>query len=51
VLENLRRRYVLSYTSTNRKHDGEFRSVEIKPKRDGLVVNSVGGYTAPAADK
>jgi VWFA-related protein len=47
ILENLRRRYVISYTSTNPKHDGGFRNVEIRPKREGIVIDAPGGYTAP----
>ncbi|MCC7009291.1 MAG: VWA domain-containing protein [Acidobacteria bacterium] len=47
ILENLRRRYILSYDSTNRTRDGAWRKVEIRPKRQGLIVESRGGYTAP----
>ena len=47
VLENLRRRYVLSYTSTNALHDGKWRNVEIRPKTDGVRVTSRNGYFAP----
>ncbi len=51
ILENLRRRFVLTYTSTNSKHDGAWRTVEIRSTRPGLVVESRGGYFAPADDK
>ena len=47
ILENLRRRYILSYTSTNAERDGAWRKVEIKAKRDGVVIQSRGGYFAP----
>jgi VWFA-related protein len=47
VVENLRRRYVLSYVSTNSKRDGQWRQVEIRPKTPGHVVSSNGGYFAP----
>ena len=47
ILENLRRRYVISYTSTNDSRDGAWRKVEIKSLRDGVVVESRGGYFAP----
>jgi VWFA-related protein len=47
VLENLRRRYVISYTSTNSTHDGAWRTVEIRSRRDGVVIESRGGYFAP----
>jgi VWFA-related protein len=47
ILENLRRRYVLSYTSTNTEHDGAWRKVDIRSRRPGLSVVSRGGYFAP----
>jgi VWFA-related protein len=47
VIENLRRRYVLSYTSTNSLHDGSWRSVEIRSRTRDLVVATLGGYFAP----
>jgi hypothetical protein len=47
IIENLRQRYVLSYTSTNSKRDGAWRHVEIKPRGDSLVVTTGGGYFAP----
>lgn len=47
ILENLRRRYMISYTSTNKAYDGAWRDVEIRAKRPGLVIESAGGYKAP----
>ena len=47
VVEDLRRRYVLGYTSTNSIHDGTWRTVEIRPKTAGRVVVTGGGYFAP----
>jgi Ca-activated chloride channel family protein len=47
VVENLRRRYVLSYTSTHKQHDGSWRSVDIKANEPGAIVSSTGGYFAP----
>jgi VWFA-related protein len=47
ILENLRRRYVISYTSTNKAYDGAWREVVIKSKIPGLVIDSKGGYKAP----
>jgi Ca-activated chloride channel homolog len=47
IIENLRRRYVISYTSTNDARDGAWRKVEIKSNREGIVVESRGGYFAP----
>ena len=48
ILENLRRRYVIGYTSTNSTRDGAWRKVEIRSKRAGVTVASRGGYFAPA---
>jgi VWFA-related protein len=47
ILENLRRRYVISYTSKNRKYDGAWRTVEIRPRRDGIAIDATDGYFAP----
>jgi Ca-activated chloride channel family protein len=47
VIESLRRRYVLGYTSTNSQHDGGWRTVEIRPHTPGYVVSSESGYFAP----
>jgi len=47
ILENLRRRYVISYTSTNSTHDGAWREVEIRTGLEGIVIESQGGYFAP----
>jgi len=48
IVENLRRRYVISYTSSNSTRDGKWRKVEIKTRYPGTVVASRGGYNAPA---
>jgi hypothetical protein len=48
ILENLRRRYVIGYTSTNSTRDGAWRKVEIRSRRAGVTVASRGGYFAPA---
>jgi VWFA-related protein len=48
IVDDLRRRYVLSYTSTNAKHDGGWRTVEIRPREPGNLVLTAGGYFAPA---
>ena len=47
ILENLRRRFVITYTSTNRRHDGGWRTVQIVPTREGIAIDSKGGYFAP----
>jgi len=47
IVENLRRRYVVGYASTNPKRDGGWRTVDIKPREGTLQVRSRGGYFAP----
>ena len=48
IVENLRQRYVVSYSSTNSDRNGEWRTVEIRPREPGLVVTATEGYFAPA---
>lgn len=48
VIENLRHRYIVGYTSTNPARDGKWRSVEIRPRASGVRVTSRKGYFAPA---
>ena len=48
MVEDLRRRYVVSYTSTNGARNGQWRSVDIKlTSAPQVTVRSAGGYTAP----
>ena len=47
VIESLRRRYVVSYTSTNTKRDGGWRAVQINIRQPETTVRSRGGYVAP----
>jgi Ca-activated chloride channel family protein len=47
IVENIRRRYVVGYTSTNSTRNGAWRTVEIKPRQDGARVISRGGFFAP----
>ena len=47
VVEHLRRRYVVSYQSTNGTRDGEWRTVDIAVAKPDLAVTSRGGYFAP----
>ena len=47
IVENLRRRYVISFTSTNSTRDGQWRDVEIRTRTPGTIVNGRGGYFAP----
>ena len=46
IVEELRRRYQIGYTSTNSKRDGGWRKVEIRSK--GVTVRSRGGFFAPS---
>jgi hypothetical protein len=47
VVDDLRRRYLVTYTSTNSRRDGGWREVSITAAQPGLVIRSVGGYAAP----
>jgi len=47
ILDELRRRYVLGYESTNRRRDGQWRKVEIRPRQRDIEIRSRGGYYAP----
>jgi hypothetical protein len=49
VVDDLRRRYVVGFTSSHLQHDGGWRDVEIRIKgRPTAAVRSAGGYAAPA---
>jgi Ca-activated chloride channel family protein len=47
ILDDLRRRYVIGYESSNRARDGAWRSVEIRSRSEGVQIRSRGGYYAP----
>lgn len=47
ILDELRRRYVIGYQSTNLARDGHWRHVDIRPRQDGVAIRSRGGYYAP----
>jgi Ca-activated chloride channel family protein len=47
VIEGIRRRYVVSYTSTNGARNGAWRAVRIETRQHGAAVRSRGGYFAP----
>ena len=49
VLEDLRRRYIVTYTSTNSTRDGAWRTVDISARKPGFVIRSRRGYAAPAS--
>jgi Ca-activated chloride channel homolog len=48
IVDELHRRYVLAYTSTNTQRNGAWRKVELSVPKTGLRVRSTGGYYAPA---
>jgi hypothetical protein len=48
IVEDLRRRFVLTYTSTNTSRDGAWRNVEIRTRMPNQIVRSAGGFFAPA---
>lgn len=48
IVDDLHRRYVLAYTSTNSERNGGWRAVGIKTTDEALKVRSPGGYFAPA---
>jgi hypothetical protein len=49
VIEDLRRRYVVSFTSSHPRRDGNWRDVTIRVKnRPDAIVRTAGGYFAPA---
>ena len=47
ALENLRRRYVVGYTSTNLARDGSWRNVEIRSSSPLVTIRARHGYFAP----
>jgi Ca-activated chloride channel family protein len=47
IVENLRRRYEVSYISTNAKRNGAWRNVTIESQTPRTTVRSRGGYYAP----
>jgi Ca-activated chloride channel family protein len=48
ILDELRRRYVLGYESTNRTRDGHWRKVQMRARGGGVIIRSRDGYYAPA---
>ncbi len=46
IVEELASQYSIGYYSTNAKHDGRFRKVEVKLDKPGLVVRTKKGYFA-----
>ena len=48
IARELRSQYSLAYVSTNRAHDGSFRSISIEPLQKSLLVRAKPGYFAPS---
>lgn len=48
ILDELRRRYVVGYESTNRTRNGQWRKVQIRARTPNVTVRSRDGYFAPA---
>jgi len=48
ITHELRSQYSLAYVSTNREHDGTFRTITIQPVRKNLRVRARPGYFAPS---
>ena len=47
ILDELRRRYVVGYESTNRARNGGWRKVEVSVRQRDVTIRSRGGYFAP----
>jgi Ca-activated chloride channel homolog len=47
ILDELRRRYVVGYESTNRIRNGNWRKVDIRVRHGDATIRSRGGYFAP----
>ena len=47
IVEELHRRYLLAYTSTNSNRDGAWRKVELRSHSKSINIRSRGGYYAP----
>jgi VWFA-related protein len=48
ILDELRRRYVLGYESTNLNRDGKWRRVQIRARVPEVTIRSRDGYFAPS---
>ncbi len=47
IAADLKHQYALAYTSTNQAHDGRWRSITLRTRRPGLLVQARAGYYAP----
>jgi hypothetical protein len=46
IVDDLSSYYLLGYTPTNTRHDGKFREITVRVKRDGVAVRARSGYRA-----
>ena len=47
IAQELASQYSIGYYSTNKKHDGKFRKIEVRVKKPGLAARTKKGYYAP----
>ena len=47
IAQELASQYSIGYYSTNTRHDGRFRNVQVRVSRSGLVTRTKKGYFAP----
>jgi len=48
IVDDMSSYYLMSYTSTNSRLDGRFRSITVRVKRPGVEVRARRGYRAPS---
>ncbi len=46
IVDDLSSYYLLGYTPTNTRHDGKFRAITVRVKREGVAVRARSGYRA-----
>ena len=46
IVDDLSSYYLLGYTPTNTRHDGKFREITVRVKREGVAVRARSGYRA-----
>jgi VWFA-related protein len=50
IADELRHQYTLEYYSTNDRHDGGYRAINVRLKREGLSASAKKGYRAPGPE-
>jgi VWFA-related protein len=46
IVDDLSSYYLIGYTPTNTRHDGKFREITVRVKREGVAVRARSGYRA-----